>query len=69
MWAVINDMMSISDGVWNNNKIRRLSKESVIDDVAFSEGEMGLQGQRYDGDDGDDMNSFVCFVDELSPAE
>ena len=68
MWGVFKDMMSISDGVWNNNKIRRLSKKSVIDDVAFGEGEMGLQGQRYDGDDGDDMNSFVCFVDELSPA-
>lgn len=27
--------------------------ESGIDDVAFSEGEMGLQGQRYD-DDGDE---------------
>ena len=39
--------------------------------MAFSEGEMGLQGQRYDDDDGDDGTGIVlfgCFVNERFPA-
>ena len=53
-------MALLLDGVWNNDKIRVFLKaparrgrgfgiwESGINDVAFSEAEMGLQGQRYD---------------------
>ena len=39
--------------------------------MAFSEGEMGLQGQRYYGDDDDDdigIDLFGCFVNERFPA-
>ena len=38
--------------------------------MAFSDGEMGLQGQRYDDDDDDDdgIDLFVCFVDDRFPA-
>lgn len=39
--------------------------------MAFSDGEMGLQGQRYDDDDDDDddgIDLFVCVVDDRFPA-